>query len=154
MCCHDLLMRNAVLSAYAPMCDYLLLGFQLMRALLPNTSMSDNVCTSTRNPGNMRKAECDFMFYKITAASIPPAEVLSERSDCKSCKVPNNLYPMAWGCQGSAFMQPIVRLTREQWENRLAIAGPGEQTELVDRTRWATEDQSPGLMEQHTMRRK
>ncbi|KAM7284808.1 uncharacterized protein ISCGN_001902 [Ixodes scapularis] len=33
-------------------------------------SMSGKVCTSTRNAGNMRKAECDSMFRKITAASI------------------------------------------------------------------------------------
>ncbi|KAG0432209.1 hypothetical protein HPB47_021053, partial [Ixodes persulcatus] len=42
-------------------------------------SMSDKVCTSTRNRGNMRKAECDSMFRKITAASIRPVEVLLER---------------------------------------------------------------------------
>ncbi|KAM7288069.1 uncharacterized protein LOC121834548 [Ixodes scapularis] len=33
-------------------------------------SMSGKVCTSTRNAGNMRRAECDSMFCKITAASI------------------------------------------------------------------------------------
>ncbi|KAM7287737.1 uncharacterized protein ISCGN_031428 [Ixodes scapularis] len=41
--------------------------------------LTHKVCTSTRNPGNMQKAECDSMFCKIAAAPIRPVEVLLER---------------------------------------------------------------------------
>lgn len=60
--------------------------------------------------------------------------------DCKVCKVPNNLYHLVWGRQGSTAIQPTVRRTRGQWESRLTIRDPGGQIELIDRARRAGKD--------------
>ncbi|CAN7974846.1 unnamed protein product [Ixodes persulcatus] len=67
------------LEVYSTTLRQRLVCVKLFLAFVYNRSMSDKVCTSTRNPGNIRKAECDSMFRKITAASIRPVEVLLER---------------------------------------------------------------------------
>lgn len=68
------------LGVYSTTLRQRLVCVKLFLAFVYNRSMLDKVCTSTRNPGNMRKAECDSMFCKITAASIRPVDVLLERS--------------------------------------------------------------------------
>lgn len=58
------------LGVYSTTLRQRLVYVKLFLAFVYNRSMSGKVCTSTRNAGNMRKAECDSMFCKITAASI------------------------------------------------------------------------------------